>query len=228
MAKQLPMNMWAKEDLPSEKALQGIDRLSSVELLSIILGTGTKNENVIDLSRRVLDTFNNSLSELSKCDIDKLASIPGIGKTKAIRILATIELGKRRQIEGEMLRSDLGTAVRIYNYMAPKMIDLDVEEFWIMMMNQNFKLIKAEKISHGGISETSVDIRIIMKECVLNNATILACCHNHPSGSLSPSRADDQLTRSIQQACQVMRIHFQDHVIIGGQNYYSYHEQGKL
>lgn len=226
--KQLPMSMWAKEDLPSEKALQGIDRLSNVELLSIILGTGTKDENVIDLSRRVLKSFNNNLHELAKCDIDQLAGIPGIGKTKATRILATIELGKRRQIENEMIRSDLGTAVRIYNYMAPKVQDLEVEEFWVLMMNQNYKLVKAEKISHGGISETSVDIRIIMKECVLNNATILACCHNHPSGSLLPSKADDQLTRSIQHACQVMRIHFQDHVIIGGQNYYSYHEQGKL
>ncbi len=222
------MSMWAKEDLPSEKALEGIDRLSSVELLSIILGTGTKDENVIDLSRRVLNVFNNSLSELAKCDIQKLASIPGIGKVKATRILASIELGKRRQLEGEMLRPDLGTATRIYNYMAPKMQDLEVEEFWVLLMNQNYKLIKAEKISHGGICETSVDIRIIMKECVMNNATILACCHNHPSGNLTPSRADDQLTKSIQQACQIMRIHMVDHVIVGDQNYYSYHEQGKI
>ena len=226
--KQLPMSMWAKEDLPSEKALQGIDRLSSVELLSIILGTGTKDENAIDLARRILANFNNNLAELAKCDVDKLASLPGIGKTKATRILAAIELGKRRQEENERLRPDLGTAVRIYNYMAPKMQDLDVEEFWVLLMNQNYKLIKAVKISRGGISETSVDIRIIMKECVTNNATILACCHNHPSGSVRPSNADDQLTRSIKNACQIMRIHFTDHVIVTDGGYYSYHEEGKI
>ena len=106
--------------------------------------------------------------------------------------------------------------------------DCDVEEFWLLLMNQNHRLIKKLCISHGGITEVAVDIRIIMREAVLANATILAVCHNHPSGSLRPSKADDELTASLRQACRVMRIHFLDHVIITDGAYYSYHEVGKV
>jgi DNA repair protein RadC len=112
--------------------------------------------------------------------------------------------------------------------MAPRMQDLQVEEAHIILMNQNYKLIKSVCISHGGITETAVDIRIIMKEAVTNNATILAFCHNHPSGNICPSRYDDELTKAIKRACEVMRIHFSDHVIVTDGAYYSYHEQGKI
>ena len=123
---------------------------------------------------------------------------------------------------------DLCTATAIYNYMNPKMQDLQVEEGHVILLNQNYKLIKSVRISQGGITETSVDIRIIMKEAVVNNATIIVFCHNHPSGSICPSRVDDELTKSIKRACDLMRIHFCDHVIIGDCQYYSYREQGKL
>ena len=112
--------------------------------------------------------------------------------------------------------------------MLPKMQDLTREEFWILLMNQNYKLIKPVRISQGGITETSADIRIIMREAVLNNATILAAVHNHPSGSLSPSKADDMLTQSIKRACEIMRVHFLDHVIVTDGAYASYRELGKL
>ena len=106
------------------------------------------------------------------------------------------------------------------------MQDLDVEEFWVLLLNQHYRLIKKVRISHGGITETAVDIRIIMKEAVLANTTILAVCHNHPSGNLKPSRQDDELTKSIKRACELMYIHFLDHVIITDGQYYSYHESG--
>jgi DNA repair protein RadC len=111
--------------------------------------------------------------------------------------------------------------------MRPVMQDLDVEEFWVLLMNQHYRLIKKVRISHGGITETAVDIRIIMREAVLANTTILAVCHNHPSGNLTPSRADDELTKGIMRACEVMNIHFLDHVIVTDGQYYSYHETGK-
>ena len=111
--------------------------------------------------------------------------------------------------------------------MHPIMQDLDVEEFWILLLNQHYRLIKKVKISHGGITETAVDVRIIIREAVMVNCTILAVCHNHPSGNLSPSRQDDELTKSIKSACELMRIHFLDHLIITDGLYYSYHEQGK-
>ena len=110
----------------------------------------------------------------------------------------------------------------------PKMQDLDTEEAWVLMMNQNFKLIKASCLSHGGITETAVDIRLLIKEAVLNNATIIAFCHNHPSHSPLPSKADDQLTLQIQKACEIMRLFFMDHVIITDGSFYSYHDKGKL
>ena len=113
-------------------------------------------------------------------------------------------------------------------HLAPLLQDLDVEEFWLLLMNQHHRLIKKVRIAHGGITEVSVDIRIVIREAVLSNATIIAVCHNHPSGNIAPSRMDDQLTQSLKNACQVMRIHFLDHVVIADGCYYSYHEEGKL
>ncbi len=125
-------------------------------------------------------------------------------------------------------RPDLGTATLIYNHMHPVMQDLDVEEFWLLLMNQNYRLIKKQRISHGGITEVSVDVRVIMREAVLANATILAVCHNHPSGSLRPSKADDGITINLKKACEVMRLHMLDHIIITDGSYYSYREAGRL
>lgn len=229
MMNTLPVNKWAKEDQPREKMTSlGFDCLTNAELLAILIGSGSAKESAVDLMKRILNDCNNNLRTLGKMSVKDLCCYNGIGEAKAISILAACELGRRRQAESEILRNNLSTAVRICNYMMPKIGDLDVEEFWIMMMNQDYKLIKAQRISRGGISETSVDIRIIMKECVMNNATILAVCNNHPSGSLKPSRADEDLTQSIKRACQTMRIYFQDHVIVTGSHYYSFHENGKI
>ena len=152
----------------------------------------------------------------------------GVGKQKTAKIIAALELGKRRQHEQATERPDLCTATRIYNMMAPIMQDLEKEEFWVLLMSHHFKLIKKFRLSQGGISEVSVDIRIIMKEAVLNNATVLAVCHNHPSGSLNPSKCDDDITFSLKKACDVMRIHLSDHVIITDGAYYSYREHGRI
>jgi DNA repair protein RadC len=160
--------------------------------------------------------------------IRELMEFKGVGEAKAITILAACELGKRRQMESPEERPDVGTATLIYNHMHPMLQDLDVEEFWVLLMNQNYRLIKKTRIAHGGISEVSVDVRIIIREAVLANATIIAVCHNHPSGSLRPSQADNDLTAAIAKACGVMRIKFLDHVIVTDGAYYSYHEQGRI
>ncbi len=141
---------------------------------------------------------------------------------------AACELGKRRQKEVAEQRKDLGSATAIYEYVHPMMKDLDVEEAWIILMNQNYKLIRAQRISHGGITETAVDVRIIIKEAILSNATILALCHNHPSNNPTPSSDDDRLTQRVKKACETMRIYFLDHLIICDGQYYSYHERGRL
>ena len=229
MADKLNINQWAEEDRPREKLERlGPSALSDAELLAILVGSGSTKEDAVSLMKRILADCNNNLNTLGKMSIRDLCKYNGVGPAKAITIVAACELGKRRQAAQLEERPDLGTATFIYNHMHNKLKDLDVEEFWILLMNQNHRLIKKMCIAHGGISEVSVDIRIIIREAVLVNTTILAVCHNHPSGSLKPSKADDQLTQSIKRACEVMRIHFLDHVIITDGQYYSYHESGKL
>ncbi len=226
---KLNINQWAEEDRPREKLDHlGAEALSNAELLAILVGSGSTKETAVDLMKRILRDCNNNLNTLGKLNIHDLCEYNGIGPAKAITIIAACELGKRRQMEQSEERPDLGSATRIYNHMHPVMQDLDVEEFWVLLMNQNFRLIKKLRIAHGGISEVSVDIRIIMREAVLANATILAVCHNHPSGSIRPSRQDDELTQSIKRACDVMRLHLMDHLIITDGAYYSYHEVGRL
>ena len=217
----------AEEDRPREKLMaKGAEALTNAELLAILIGSGSQKETAVDLMKKILADCNNNLNTLGKMTIRDLCLYNGIGEAKAITILAACELGKRRQAETPEERPDLGTATRIYNHMRPVMQDLDVEEFWALLLNQHYRLIKKVRISHGGITETSVDIRIIMREAVLANCTILAVCHNHPSGNLSPSHVDNELTKSIKRACELMNIHFLDHVIVTDGQYYSFKEQG--
>ncbi len=225
----LTITDWAEEDRPRERLERlGAEALSNAELLAILIGSGTPNQSAVDLMKDVLATCHNNLNTLGKMTIHDLQAFKGIGPAKAITILAACELGKRRAREKAEERPDLCSATAIYNLMHPKLQDLDVEEFHILLMNQRFKLIKEVRVSHGGITETAVDIRVVMREALLCNATVLAACHNHPSGNTVPSRQDDQLTERIRKACETMRIYFLDHVIVTDGNYYSYHEQGKL
>ena len=226
---KLNINQWAEEDRPREKLMRmGAEALSNAELLAILIGSGSTKESAVDLMKRVLNDCNNNLNTLGKMSISQLCEYNGVGEAKAITILAACELGKRRQMETPEERPMLSTATKIYNHMHPMMQDLDVEEFWLLLMNQDYRLIKKVRIAHGGITEVSVDVRIIMREAVLANATVIAVCHNHPSGSLRPSQPDNDITAALQQACNVMRIRFQDHVIVTDGNYYSYREQGRL
>lgn len=226
---KLSVRQWALEDRPSNKLQNlGTAALSDSELLAILVGSGTPQHNAVEIGKQIMSRFDHSLSKLAKADFRSIKDIEGVGTYTACKILAAIELGKRRQLATALMAPDLCTATAIYNYMNPKMQDLQVEEGHVILLNQNYKLIKSVRISQGGITETSVDIRIIMKEAVVNNATIIVFCHNHPSGSICPSRVDDELTKSIKRACDLMRIHFCDHVIIGDCQYYSYREQGKL
>lgn len=215
--------------MPREKFERlGAEALSNSELLAILIGSGNTKESAVDLMKRVMNDCGNNLNTLGKKSIAELCEYEGIGPAKAITILAACELGKRRQLEKAEERLDLGSAVAIYEHMHPLMQDLDVEEAWVLLMNRNFKLIKKVRISHGGISETAVDVRVIMKHAIMNNATVIALCHNHPSNNPRPSGDDDRLTKRMKEACQLMRIFFLDHLIITDGRYYSYHEEGKI
>ncbi len=226
---KLNINQWAEEDRPREKLMKkGPAALSDAELLAILVGSGSTKEDAVTLMKRILADCHNNLNTMGKMTIRALCQYNGIGEAKAITILAACELGKRRQQSTPEERPDLGTATRIYNHMHPVLQDCDVEEFWLLLMNQRYQLIRKLRLSHGGITEVSVDIRIIIREAVLSNATIIAVCHNHPSGNLHPSKSDDALTVSLKKACDTMRLHLLDHVILTDGAYYSYHEEGRL
>lgn len=226
---RLSINEWAEEDRPREKLQAlGAECLSNAELLAILIGSGSTDESAVSLMKRIMNDCSNNLNTLGKMSIRELTAYKGMGPAKAITILAACELGKRRQKTQVEERRHLSSPQDIYEYMHPTMQDLDVEEAWVLLLNQGFRLIKPVRLSHGGISETAVDIRLIMKEAIVNNATVIALCHNHPSNNLFPSRNDDNLTRNVKKACETMRIHFLDHVIITDGAYYSYNEKGRL
>lgn len=228
---KLSINQWAEEDRPREKLMRlGAAALSNAELLAILIGSGSHDESAVDLMKRVLADCGNNLNTLGKQTIEQLTDgrYKGLGPAKAVAIIAACELGKRRQAEKAEERKQLNSALAIYEYMHPRMQDLSEEEAWVLLMNQNFKLIKSVQLSHGGITETAVDVRLIVKHALLCNATVVALCHNHPSNNASPSGDDDRLTQRVKQACELMRLHLLDHLIITDGRYYSYSEEGKL
>ena len=224
-----PITSWAEDDRPREKLARiGAENLSDAELIAILIGSGNPQESAVDLMKRILKDCDNNLGILGRKSISELTAYNGIGEAKAISILAACELGKRREHEDKLERLDLSQPDAIYQHLLSKMRDLDVEEAYIVLMNNNYKHIKTIRLSHGGITETAVDVRVIIKEAVLCNATIVALAHNHPSGNIHPSGHDDQITRQVKSACDAMRLHFADHIIVTDGAYYSYHESGKL
>lgn len=217
------------DERPEFKAANyGFDTLSNTELLSMIINRGAGTTESLRQARQLMNIADGSLSNLAKLSIDEMQVVQGIGDCKALAVLAAIELGKRRALERMPTKPDLGSSLAIYNYMLPQMADLKVEQAHAIFMNQNFRLIKSVKLSQGGITETSVDIRILMREAVMSGATIMAFVHNHPSGNTQPSKADDMLTQQIAKASQIMRIFFMGHVIITDGSFYSYHDKGRL
>ena len=225
---KLNINQWAEEDRPREKLMrQGAEALSDAELLAILVGSGSTKETAVELMKRVLSECDNNLNTLGKMTIGELCKYNGIGEAKAITIIAACELGKRRQHEKVKERKKISNSQDIYEYMHPVMQDLNTEEAWVLLMSQDFKLIKSARISRGGITETSVDVRIIIKEAVLANATVIALCHNHPSGNIEPSAEDNRITEKVRMACKTMRLHFLDHVIVTDGGYYSFHDNGR-
>lgn len=228
--KKMNINEWNPDDRPREKMMEkGAQALANAELLAILIGSGTPKESAVDLMRRIMADCSNSLKNLGQKSIEELMSYHGIGEAKAITILAACELGRRRQEEEALIRLDLSSAESIYEYMRPKMQDLTTEEAWILLLNNNFKLVcEPVRISQGGLTETAVDVRVIVRHAILSKATVVVLLHNHPSGNCRPSGHDDKITKSVREGLSFMRLHFADHIIVTDGKYYSYVEEGKL
>lgn len=226
---KLSINKWAEEDRPREKMLaKGIDALSDAELLGILIGSGNTEESAVELMRRMLAACDNNLNELGKWDFTHFAKFKGIGTAKATTIMAALELGKRRKLQEVKERTKIVSSIDIYRIFHPVMCDLPQEEFWILLLNQANKVISKIRISTGGIDGTYADVRTILREALLQRATALVLCHNHPSGNITPSASDRKMTTAIQQASKTMNINLIDHVIVCDGKYYSFADEGVL
>ncbi len=217
----------SEDDRPREKLMKlGRQALSDAELLAIIIGSGSTTESAVQLMQCVLDGCGGDLALLSKLTISELCRYKGIGEAKAISIIAAGELGARRVSQRVSRQRQVKNAEDIFSFYA-HLRSLTVEEFHVLLLNTKLGILGTRLICRGGRASTIVDIRCVMEAALTAGATAIAVCHNHPSGATEPSRADDDLTRRIQEACRVMDIRLIDHVVVG-EGYYSYADQGKL
>lgn len=227
--RKLTIKEWSVQDRPREKyAKNGAVALSDAELIAILLRTGNTAESAVDLAKKLLATSGNSLNALSDMSLRELSRIRGIGQAKAIALLTAFELGKRIRAEKVEESLQILHSHDVVNLMQDKIAHLDHEEFWAIYLSQANRILQTCQISKGGISSTGVDTRIVIQEAVLNKATQIILCHNHPSGSVRPSRADIQLTEKLHHAAELMDLILVDHIIIHKERYYSFVEEGRL
>jgi DNA repair protein RadC len=227
---KLSVKDWSPEDRPREKLLlKGVNTLSNAELLAVILRSGTKAETVVELSQRILQTFENDLNQLGKVSAnDLIQNFKGIGEAKAIGIIAALELGKRRKAEDVNIRKKIVSSLDIYHYFYPFLCDLQHEEFWALFLNTSNRIIGKFKVSQGGISQTVVDGKLIYKEALGNLASFVVLCHNHPSGNHIPSPQDNTITYRIKKGLELLEMNLLDHIILTDGKYFSYADNGKF
>lgn len=226
---KLSINHWAEEDRPRERMmLHGAVSLSNAELLAILIGSGNTEDSAVELMRKILAHYHNSLGELGKATIEELCRFKGIGPAKAVTIMAAAELGKRRMEDDKVERRQVRCSKDIYTLFYPLMCDLPIEECWVLLLNQASKVIDRICISRGGLASTQVDVRCVLREALLKRAVAMVLCHNHPSGNTSPSKEDNLLTEAVRKASETMNIRLLDHLIVTDGDYYSYADEGRL
>jgi DNA repair protein RadC len=227
--KILNIKSWAEEDRPREKLVgKGRQILSEAELIAILIGSGSRDETAVELSKRILSAVGNNLNELAKLGVKELTKFKGVGEAKAVSIVAALELGRRRR-ESEIIRREKITTSRdVYDSLKGKIADLPHEEFWLIILNRANAIVKKELISRGGVTGTVVDTKLIFKAALEHYASSIVICHNHPSGNLKPSEADIKITKSIKEAGKIMEIPLIDHLIITENGYYSFADEGVI
>ena len=227
---KLRITDWAEEDRPREKLLmKGVQTLSDAELLAILIGSGNKNETAVELSQRILHFVKNNLNSLGRLSINELINnFNGIGEAKAITIIAALELGRRRKDSEREKMAQIKSSIDIFNLFQPILGDLPHEESWILLLNSANKIIKRLQVSKGGLNGITIDIRMIMKESIESLATGIILVHNHPSGNLTPSSEDDDITTKLSVASSFVDIQMIDHVIITDDGFYSYKDENRI
>ncbi|NII81511.1 DNA repair protein RadC [Pedobacter riviphilus] len=223
---KLGIKLWAEEDRPREKLLlHGRRHLTDAELIAILIGSGSKNETAVDLSKRILSFYDNNLTKLGKASILELSRFKGIGEAKALTIIAALELGLRRKETAEETITHVTTSNDVYKYLHQTFANLNHEEFWILLLNRSNRVIGKFLISKGGQAGTVADPKIIFKTALENNAANVVLAHNHPSGNLKPSESDDKLTRDMVASGNLLSLYVVDHLIFANNRYYSYRDE---
>ena len=222
-----PITNWSEDDKPREKLmLKGKSILSDAELIAILIGSGSRNESAVDLSKRILASVDHNLNALGKLSIAQLMNFKGIGEAKAISIIAAMELGRRRRNEDAIELTKITSSKVVFDIMQPIIGELPHEEFWVLFLNNSNKILFKTQLSKGGMTGTLVDVRIVFKLAFEQNATAIILIHNHPSGKLQASDADIQITKKIKTAGQQLDIPVLDHIIITETSYYSFVDEG--
>jgi len=220
---------WSTEDRPREKLeLKGVKNLSNVELLAIIINTGTANLSAVDIAKQLLHKNNNSISQVSKLSFEELIKFKGIGKAKAVTILAALEIGVRKYSEEPEKLKKIISSKNVFDIMHPIIGDIKHEEFWVLYLSRNNSVLKKERISQGGISGTVIDVRIIFNNAINTLCSSVILCHNHPSGNKKPSSADITITNKIKNAGEILDCIVLDHIIIAQNDYFSFADDGVI
>ncbi|GAB3510145.1 JAB domain-containing protein [Emticicia fontis] len=220
---------WAEEDRPREKLmLKGRAALSDAELIAILIGSGTRELSAVDLSKLILHSVGNNLNELAKLSINDLMKFKGVGDAKAISIAAALELGRRRKESEVLKKTKITSSADAYQAIRPYLLDLSHEQFWVLLLNRANEIIRPFQVSIGGVAGTVADPKIIFKSAIEYLASAIILVHNHPSGNLTPSQADLDLTKRVKEAGRLLDIPILDHLIFGDNGYYSFADKGIL
>lgn len=225
----MSLKFLAEDDRPREKFLQkGKNALSDSELLAIIMGSGSREESVLELARKILASVNNNWHQLSLLSVKDLTKFKGIGEAKAISIITALEIGRRRAGQEIQERPVIGNSHDAYSILKNQFSDLRTEEFWAIFLNNSNKVIHTSQLTQGGISQSIVDVRVLFKTALENFSTGVIIAHNHPSGSMKPSKEDLNITQKIKEAGKVLSIQLLDHIIITQHSYFSFSDAGLL
>lgn len=220
---------WSPEDRPREKLiLKGKTALSDAELVAILIGSGTTTMSAVDLSKKILGNVNNNLHELARLTVKDLTKVRGIGEAKAITIVAALELGRRRKELDQHERPKITSSKDAYELLKPELTDIPHEEFWILILNRANRVVKKCQVSQGGVSGTVADPKIIFKMALDELASGIILAHNHPSGNLTASQSDMDLTRKLKEGGKLLEVQILDHLILAGQKYFSFADEGLL
>jgi len=228
-SKNISIKDWANDDRPREKLLiKGKGALSDAELIAILIASGNRDESAVELSKRILQSLGNNLNRLAKLSVNDLIKFKGIGEAKAISIIASLELGRRRRTADVLEKDKIGGSKDAFQILQLKLEDLPHEEFWIVLLNRANKVIDTKLVGRGGVSSTVVDSKVIFSFALESLASGIILAHNHPSGNLKPSNSDIRLTKKLVDAGEIMEVPILDHIIVGDNDYFSFADEGLI